>query len=185
MQEASNSYSLGEFGLLNTSDLNHILDGRQKSNLAGFVVGQAFGPRIGWVPGALSVFNDGSGVVYFDFRTNTYTTSEKSASDSFFRDQYWQSGSATNAVHDPTPLIVGIADMPIEKAMRYVPRNTPVLQSCEMMLVFESFSNDYDSDGHNSWVSGASHKPGTAFIGKVPANCAAILRQRCSGRAGR
>jgi hypothetical protein len=96
----------------------------------------------------------------------------------------WKAGSATNNFNDPTPLLVGPSGITFEKAKSYLPSNTPVPSLGESLLVIENFTDDYDDDGQNRWVSGASHKPGEIFSGIVIGSGLTILRQRCSGRQG-
>ena len=139
---------------LTPSETSQILDGRQQSELAGYFFGQTFAQRVGWAKGMLTVFRDGSGAIYFDFRGGTKEPG--SISDrlgNFWCEASWNRGSATNDFNDPTPLLA-------------------------------SPSDDYDDDGQNRWVSGASYKPATVFSGIIIGNCATILRQRCSGRQG-
>jgi hypothetical protein len=170
---------------LTPSELSKILDGRQQSELAGYFFGQTYAQRVGWAKGMLTVFHDGSGGIYFDFRGGT---SEPGSISDFFGnflcEASWKRGSATNDFNDPTPLLVSPSDMTFEKAKKYIPSNTPIPSPGELLLVTENFTNDYDDDGQNRWVSGASHKPGAVFSGLVIGSCAAILRQRCSGRQG-
>ena len=170
---------------LTPSEMSQILDGRQQSELAGYFFGQTFAQRVGWAKGMLTVFHDGSGAIYFDFRGGTKEPG--SISDrlgNFWCEASWNRGSATNDFNDPTPLLASPSDMTFEKAKKYIPSNTPIPSPGELLLVIENFTDDYDDDGQNRWVSGASYKPATVFSGIIIGNCATILRQRCSGRRG-
>jgi hypothetical protein len=160
------------------SELKEILDGRQESDLAGCWFGQTFSPRSGWGEGILAIFQDGSGAIYLFFRGSTGSRNTLHCMAS------WEAGSATNNFNDPTPLLVGSSGITFEAAKRYVPSNTPVPSLGELLLVIENFSNDYDDDGQNSWVSGASHKPGVVFSGIVFGASATALRLRCADRKG-
>ena len=169
---------------LTPSEMNYLLDGRQQSDLSGYFLGQIYAQRTGWSNGLLTIFKDGSGSVYFDSRSSSTSNANNESYHHFWREEYWDAGKPTNNFGDPTPLLIGTSETPFERGKRYIPSSTPTPSPGEMILAFELFTNDYDDDGTNSWVSGASHKPGTVFVGIVLGTSAAILRQRCEGRRG-
>lgn len=166
---------------LTPSEMSQILDGRQQSDLAGYFLGQTYAPRMGWHEGLLAIFHDGSGAIYRDYLGEV---TDKGVRGWRMCVASWKSGSVTNNFNDPTPLLVGPSGITFEKAKNYLPSNTPVPSLGELLLVIENFTDDYDDDGQNRWVSGASHKPGEIFSGIVIGSGLNILRQRCSGRQG-
>lgn len=168
---------------LTQPEIKLLLDGRKQSDLAGYFLGHTYSPAIGWNKGMLSIFHDGSGAIYLDFRGDTREPGRVSDVGNWCKAS-WQAGSATNNFNDPTPLLIGPSGITFEKAKRCIPSNTPVPSLGELLLAIENFSDDYDDDGQNRWVSGASHKPGVVFSGIVIGASLTILRQRCSGRQG-
>ena len=166
---------------LSETELKEILDGRSSSELAGYYFGQIYPPRLrDWTTGLLAVFTDGSGRVFWETSPYPGRTDRN-----FIREESWNSGGPTNRANDSTPLLIGPNGYPFEKAQnRYLPRKLTSQSPGEMILVFENMSNDYDSDGSSSWVSGASHSQGTVFMGLVHGRGASLLRQRCEGRQG-
>ena len=164
---------------LTETEMKQILNGRPRADLAGHYFGQIYPPRLReWTTGLLVVFNDGSGRIFWEGPLAIGQTIR-----SFSCEEAWDSGKPTNRTNDSTPLLVGPGGYPFEKAQnRYLPKSLTSQSPGEMILVFENMSNDYDSDGSNSWVSGASYKQGTVFMGVVAGRGASLLRTRCAGR---
>ncbi len=167
------------FDPLSEEEMKQVLGGRQQSDLAGHYFGQIYPPSFrDWTEGLLLVFNDGSGTVFWQGPLAIGQTVRQ-----FSHEESWGPGQATNQTNDPTPLLVGPFGMPFETAQkRYLPKSLTSQAFGEMILVFENLSNDYDGDGSSRWVSGASHKQGTVFVGAVVGKGISILQQRCSSR---
>lgn len=166
---------------LSEPEMSQILDGRSSSELAGHYFGRIYPPRLrDWTSGLLAVFNDGSGRVFWEGPLAIGETVRD-----FMCEEAWDSGQPTGRTNDPTPLLIGPGGYPFAKAQgRYLPKSLTSQSPGEVILVFENMSNDYDSDGSNRWVSGASYKQGTVFMGVVAGRGASLLRSRCADRQG-
>lgn len=177
---------------LSDPEMKEVLRGRARSDLAGYYFGHLYPPRLGtWTNGLLAIFNDGSGGVFWDLAPSNLQTTRK-----FSCEQAWDAGQP-RPYDDPTPLLVGKGAFPLDEAQsRYMPKRLPSqdfmdkpvapgewsLLPGEMVLVFENFSNDYAGGEDNSYITGASHKPETVFMGVVVGRGASLLRARCAGR---
>ena len=159
-------------------DIEQILDGRHASDLAGYYFGEIYSPRVMfWSAGLLAIFNNGSGSIFWVF-----TKANDQSNHNFHFEKSWGPGNPSNGYNDPTPLLIGPNGVPFEEAKKYLPRSTTPISKGETIMVFENFSNDFDSDGMNSWVSGASHYQGEVFRGTVYGKGLSILRKRCANR---
>jgi hypothetical protein len=160
-------------------EIEKVLDKRNASELTGYYLGEIYPPRLrDWTAGLLAVFNDGSGSIFW-----ILPKAIGQSDHNFVCEKSWSPGNPSNEYNDPTPLLIGPVGVPFEEAKtRYLPRNTTPISQGETIIVFENLSNDFDSDGQNSWVSGASQSQGAVFRGTVYGQGLSVLRKRCANR---
>jgi hypothetical protein len=176
-------FALGLLGPIKSDltqvEIEQILDKRTKSELAGIYMGEIYPPRLrDWIAGLLAVFNDGSGSIFW-----VLPKASGQSHHNFACEKSWGPGNPSNEYNDPTPLLIGPLGVPFEEAKtRYLPRRTTPILNGETIIVFENLSNDFDSDGENSWVSGASQSQGAVFRGTVYGQGLSVLRKRCANR---
>lgn len=152
------------------------------SGIVGLYEGRIFLPRLirvcgeqqAWRPGGLVLFQSGRGEIFSE------RTSEPGQYDS---EAAWPPGVVSNAHNDPTPLLVGKEGFAATMISRnLIPVGFEPLQPSETALLFENLQNDFDGDGSTTWVSGASHRLSTIFVGSICDSGLAQLRQRCKDR---
>jgi len=173
--------SKNDIGLLSQEDLAELADELDDhSGLLGMYSGRTFVPRLieavgqekSWRPGILLLFESGRGAVLSEF-----------LDEEFEYEKQWAPGSATDVHNDPTPLLVGKGGIPVASFRSdLIPAGFEPLERSETALFFENLGNDYDGDGSNTWVSGASHSLSAIYVGSICDTGLKKLRQRCSGR---
>ena len=175
--------SKNDVGLLSQDELKELADQHNDhSGILGVYLGRTFVPQLidavgqekSWRTGVLYLYKSGRGQVMFELVPE---------SEELDYGAHWGPGSATNTHNDATPLLVGKGGIPIASIRtNLIPEGFEPLERSETALLFENLQNDLDSDGLNTWVSGASHRFSTIFVGSICDAGLAQLKQRCKGR---